>query len=210
MPSNPRRMSLHDQSHNSYNAIATFSEQDYDISPSELHNLGTIFVKHKSHTMFGVTLIHRHDCLPPGVVMVHSEMQHGADICRIEEYGARPQYPCAYHLTSQDNFEPFEYSETPSHPPDKAFLSEVASFLQGKNLERTLGITQLSKFKTPLIETILQDGHGTIARQSQTELDACSADIVITEWGFSEEATQIHVRALKACTITDAGSHKRE
>lgn len=54
-----------------FNSIRTFEEQDKNVDMEKLKAIAAIFVQHGMHSQFGAGLLHRHDKLDEGNLMVH-------------------------------------------------------------------------------------------------------------------------------------------
>lgn len=142
--------------------------------------------------------------------MVHTRTLDGVDFCEAEELGFRDIYPCAFIMTSQDEFTAFEFEASSTLwtcvPPKKAFLAELASFLRKTGHHRILGLVRVSQSRLPWNETLLLNGRGTIARQAREEKPIVAG--VITEWAFSLDNGEISVTAMKGCDEPPSGGHK--
>lgn len=192
-----------------YNSIATFEEQVHNVNQSILLDLADLFHRYDMHGDFGLCLLHRHHTLQPNHVMVHTKTPDGLDICEAEELGFRDIHPCAFIVSSQDEFTAFEF-EASSMPscvsPTRAFLAELASFLRKTGHHRILGLVRLSQSRLPWNETLLLNGRGTIARQASEEKPVLAG--VVTEWAFSVVNGEISVTAMKGCDEPPSGGHK--
>ena len=196
-----------------YNTLTRFEHQRHHVSQSLLNELGILFVRHNMHHDFGLCLLHRHYDIPNNSVMVHSKAEKGVDICQPEKVGLRTIQPCAFFSPSREEFLPFEYetptTSEPSPVPNDCFLSELASFLWSKGLDRILGFSRVSPSDHPWSEALLFENKGTIASQVSTETEMC--DDIATEWAFVVSDTEgIYAKCVKTCKEQESGGHVRQ
>ncbi|KAL9051655.1 MAG: hypothetical protein Q9162_005864 [Coniocarpon cinnabarinum] len=191
---------------NPYNSLKTFESQTHIIDYSTLHLVGELFVKHKLHRTFGICLLHRHQELAPGYIMVHSPIPPESDMCRSEKKGQRQIFPHAFCLNKQKQFWSFEYSDAPRSMPEDTFLIESAQLFWNLGLQEVLGISNIAPQRQVLFERLLANGDGTI---SSPEMSDAIEGSVTTEWAFCEEQNGFSICALRQCTDTEAG-HKRD
>lgn len=195
-------------SHLDYNSVCLFEEQSRVVEDDVLRSLGAILKKHDCHGSFGISLLHRHNYLPAGHVMAHSTIEPDTDICRVEPLGRRPLYPSSYHLSAENVFVPFEYTDTPAPVPEEVMLAELTSFFREHNLEHRLAVSSLPPTCSPSVEKLLQDGTGTITTKLNNEADFELLDGTVTEWAFIFDGDDLQVRALRKCTQNRAGGHE--
>ncbi|EMC97261.1 hypothetical protein BAUCODRAFT_33005 [Baudoinia panamericana UAMH 10762] len=74
-----------------FNSIRHYSEQVNDENVPLLQEIGCILIAHEVHESFALTLLHRHDRLDPGFVMVHT-ITAREDICSIKEFDREHVY----------------------------------------------------------------------------------------------------------------------
>ena len=191
-----------------YSRMRTFQDQRHSIDQSMLQSITEIFVKHHAHHQFGVILLHRHQDLRPGCVMVHTRTLLDQDICSMEPWGSRELYPISFCLDSQKEFVPIEFSSTPATDPNLDFLSDMRSFLYENDLHEVLGISHLSPAERPWIEHLLPNGQGTISTLLGKEIESSGQAITATAWAFYPRSTGISVKVYKACVETESGGHK--
>lgn len=186
-----------------YNQIRDFSEQQHDVDRSLLASLGEIFLKHQVHESFGVTLLHRHENLLSGCVMVHTLTPERADLCTMQRWGERELYPSSFFMDSHDCFVPFEFSIASCPEPDAHFLSELRSYFTSHNLAQLLGITRIIPSEKLWIERGLLGG-GTIATEC-TKFDSSAVD---TSWRFLDDCGVPRIKTLQKCETPPLGGHR--
>ena len=64
-----------------FNGIKGFEEQDKAIDMATLKAITAIFVEHNMHTKLGAGLLHRHNILQEGSVMLYELNISEADVC---------------------------------------------------------------------------------------------------------------------------------
>lgn len=189
-----------------YNRVRDISQQHHRVDNSTLRLAGNIFVKHQVEQIFGLALLHRHQELEPGFVMVHTESASHEDLCTVHPYDKSKIYPLSFFMDSQSIFRPQEFSSKPAIPPSNNFLSDIGLFFKKHNLEQVFSITRISSPEKLWIERGLSNGKGTIATmvESGDDID----DGVITVWGFGLEDSWIKITLLRKCETAQSSGHK--
>ncbi|KAK3045654.1 hypothetical protein LTR09_012786 [Extremus antarcticus] len=197
----------------SYSTITLFEEQHHDVDAAVLHELAKMFVRHKLHEDFGISLLHRHDDIANDLVMVHTrslEEDRQVDRCRPEILGLRPIFPILFFLYGQREYLPYEFSahipKQSTQTPNKEFLEEFASFLQNRRLEDTLGLFRREGPEEHWLEQTLPQDTGTIA--TITALDNV-VGCVATRWIFVRTEQTILVKTVADCIPTSSAGHDR-
>jgi hypothetical protein len=155
---------------------------------------------------FAIALLHRHHDLRPGYAMVHSRSSIDEDRCDMEPIGTRRMFPCAYHCCDvSTDFLPYEFSSVSIPVPDKAFLSELASFLRQYNLYETIAIAHVDNRQQLWMERISQDGTGTIATAVSGDQVVLDENYTVTEWAVIQNDIETKVTAIKGCDDKEVG-----
>jgi hypothetical protein len=139
--------------------------------------------------------------------MVHSKSEE--DICVPQELGLYDIRPSLFFFSRDEGeFLPLEFERAGVKTeciPSQTFLSELASFLRGRNLDNVLGLSRVSPLDGPWIEFRRSDDHGTIAVRSEREIELGSG--AITEWAFLSANGVLCIKALRDCKVTASGVH---
>ena len=175
-----------------YNGIRHFDLQVHFVPPNHLRGVGKILIKHEMHLKFAAALLHRHEDLRAGSVMVRSNPDADTDICRMrpikDESCCETLSPCAFYLNSARSFQAFEYHYADDDSvPTEDFLEDLRSFLYAHQLHDVIALTRAPPGRQQWVESLLSDGRGTVARRYiPVKDDFCSATGTITEWTFSK------------------------
>ena len=189
-----------------YNRVREISQQHQVVDKFMLRLAGNIFVKHQMDRTLGLALLHRHQKLEPGFVMVHTESAADEDLCMMHALDKSKLYPFSFFMGSQSTFRPQEFSTSPHSTPSDSFLSDMGLFLRKHNLEQVLSITHISSPEELWIERQLPNGKGTIAKR--VEADDHVGDGVVTVWGFGLDGSRVKVTPLRKCETAQSGGHK--
>lgn len=196
-----------------YNSVATFDEQDHTPRHADLESLAKLFIKHGAHAHFGISLLHRHELLAHGTVMVQSSATFEDTLltrCQAEPWGRQPLLPCTFLFHEQHGFLPLEYTiPTPAEYSlimDGAFLDELANFLVHNKLQRVFGLARRSTPGLFWAEYALGSGAGTIAISTNFTQ---SESHVVTEWAFEERGDEAVVYETKTCEKDSSAAHSR-
>ena len=194
-----------------YNQIKVLDQQRTTIEPDLLESLHDLFVKHKSHEYFGISLLHRHHDMLQGHAMVQSQVGQGVVACRMQIAKSLILYPCAFYVTNENKFVAYEYTEEPTPVPATTFLSDLSSFLVSNDLRDRLALSSIQPKVQPVEERLLAQGLGTISTPLNGELDLSDIQGTITEWSFLPHPNgRRGIRAIKKCVESQAGGHKVE
>lgn len=201
---------MRDLSHQ-YNHIRSLHQQrdlpSQSFFQEALYSLAQIFVRHRAHHNFAITLLHRHHDLPTGYAMVHSHDSGSEDRCSMEQLGDDPIFPCAFHCCFDNGFDfvPYEYSARATPVPSRPFLSDVASYLHQHGLCEALAISCMTDPGQVWMESLSRDGNGTVAVPSSMEQPAWDKDHIVTEWAVVQDGLRNKVIAIKACNDKEPG-----
>ncbi|KAK5163031.1 uncharacterized protein LTR77_010965 [Saxophila tyrrhenica] len=137
---------------------------DESLFGSVIGPLSDLFVRHRAHLDYGISLPHRHQTLPPKHVMVHRQDHTGRDICRPESLPTSHAGICprSYYL-HEGRFMPFGYSSTHIPEPPPAFLLELGEFLRANSLDNILAVRSVTAEDSLWLETMSPDLSGTIS-----------------------------------------------
>lgn len=186
-----------------YNHIPEFWAQQHQVQPQLLQAVGAIFIKHGVHQTFGLVLLHRHEILHPGFVMVHTLTAEREDIGGMQAWKAQELYPSSFFINSHHHFVPCEFSTAKGVVPDPKFLSELQTYFTAHDLTRLLGVAHIVQTEKVWVEREFSGG-GTIA----TEEDEEGSDGVITFWQFLDNAKGVRIKVLRKCETGPFGGHK--
>jgi hypothetical protein len=192
-----------------YNRIKTMEEQCHEIQTPMLESLAKLFRDHQADHDFGICLLHRHQTIAPGYVMVHTRERAGRDICAVEPVGSRPQYACAFYL-DEDQIRAYEFSSTPQVIPGIDFTRAFSSFIDRNHLQDKLGFCCLVPSEMPWIELVHDDEQEMISVQVPTWNKFAATQGDVTEWGFLWNGHEIECREHKKCIRPEGGGHKKE
>ena len=194
-----------------YNLIECLESQIHCDPIPHLERLGRIFVGHKAQRDHGISLLHRHDNLLPGHVMLYTRPCVEVITCKMEEVEyiereAPDAVPCSFYLDSGRRFQSFEYARNLDHVYlHDQFLEEVADYLTRHNLSRVFGIAQIwPDFATGRwVETLRHEARGIVGHLHLETQPAESG--IVTEWRFVESTGTIIPMATKECITTKEG-----
>ena len=122
------------------------------------------------HLKFGAFLLHRHNELRVGNVMVQTNPDPETEICGMEPLEDNSSQgspsPCSFYMDAARYFKVFEYKEGPDMAlPGEEFLEEFGLFLHIHQLGDVIGLSTLLPGEEQWVETVLADGQGTVARR---------------------------------------------
>lgn len=192
-------------------SVRHFDCQRFEIDPGILQAAGELLVRHQAHTDLGFCLVHRHfEQPPPGYVMLRSASNPNEDITTMESVDIRALHPHSY-VTTGGELQPYEWNAEPGPLISFELKQQWIHFVAEQGLEDVLGLTRIVDRQAFWIEELFHSGIGTIARRLGCDLDFCGDNGVITEWAVAlDDNGSPRIRAVKACTSTEAGGHKRE
>lgn len=199
----------------SFNAIKTFEEQDRDVDKATLTAIADIFVKHNMHVKLGAGLLHRHDALQDGTVMLHEVQSPEIDTCiprSLSTIDTDKIVPNSWFLNQNGLFQAFEYDASgEAIHIDTEFASELAAFLKFHNLEKRISITPSRADREDFIEFTHPSGRGTISvpRRLVSEQEIETNEPVITGWSFHvNEKGIVECKGNNVCAPMHSGNHK--
>lgn len=221
-----------------YNSIRRIECQLQWLSKARaaLLELARIFVKHLVHDKFSIILIHRHQDMKPGYVMVGEWIDEDTLHTAIERDGIRNTYPSAYLVEKTGGLAAFEFSTSQTCPPPEPFAAEVRNYILQRGLEEILGLGASAPSSSEWLERLLDDDRGTVAKPMRHDMDdEHRTNSVVTEWSIdrihpceepkhkaphgldtprgsevlTEMQTDIQVGPRTRCIVTYAG-HKQE
>lgn len=91
-----------------YNRIPELLKQTHNVNHTILHEAGCVFVKHQVQQDFGLALLHRHQSLDPGCVMVHTKNEEQDHLCAMEPFDSEMLYAESFFVGSEGKMIPFE------------------------------------------------------------------------------------------------------
>lgn len=173
-----------------------------------LESIARIFQTHGVQDL-AVVLVHRHCILPIGHAILHATESPTKKICKVVPLEDQPLYPCAYRLHA-GTFEPYEFSSTMAGTPGKAFLNDLASFLNEHDLSHRIGICCSESRPTRgqiWIETQSTE-EKVITRRDLLKDTGLPAHYTITEWVI-DASNGFEVREYTGCDDGDP-AHRRK
>ena len=201
-----------------YSHVRHFDVQDHLVPLEHLQGVGEILCRHGLQSLFGVSLLHRHDDLQEGSAMVHSRPDSHTDICQMVPVGGETALsrhsPCLYHLNQKRQWQSLEFDRRSERDVDLAipgdgFWRQTRSFLEAHQLENVLAVSRLSPDGQFWIEALLENGTGTISRRvPRDQYVHTGSGRVVTEWAFHKEEGIIKLTATKVCRKpAEGGGH---
>ncbi len=174
-----------------FNRIKTFEEQEKAFNPRTLQSIADIFVRNQMHHQYGAGILHRHQELEEGCVMVHTERNVDIDVCQsrnLSDLDVTQLAPISLFLNEEGNFQGFEYGINGQKTElGDDFASQLRDFLFANQLQKVVAVVS----KLPMvgdcchdsIEFIHPTGNGTvrISRQQAGAADGDTTDPVLTE-----------------------------
>lgn len=195
-----------------YNCIPSIESQNEALQNSTFTSVWSdmleIFVRHQAQNDYGVVVLHRHLDLSPGYAMIHRLDKLQRDICRPEPLGSCEVHPLSY-CCLEGRLLAYEYAAQRTPTPGVAFLRDIFGLLQTHNLEHIVAVTYVGDPDKTWIETMLEDGGGTVATQSLLDLNSFSNDYIITEWTLNNHAGTPCILARRGCKREDNAGHSR-
>ncbi|RPB02465.1 hypothetical protein L873DRAFT_1802436 [Choiromyces venosus 120613-1] len=178
-----------------FNSIAAFEHQNTILDNNTLHKIAEIFVRHDMHHNFGAGILHRHQTLNDGQVMVHTKRTNEIDVCEIktiDEITGEDLMPNSLFLNRQQKFQAFEYDiGRQAFQVDEKFASELRDFLVANGLKERIAIIPNPAMDGGLgdsIELMLPNGSGTIRiplKSADPEMLDKATDGITTGWSFT-------------------------
>jgi hypothetical protein len=202
-----------------FNRIKTFEEQERALNPRILQTIADIFIHNQVHHQYGAGILHRHQELEEGCVMVHTERSIDIDVCQsksLSDLDIMQLAPTALFLNEEGNFQGFEYGVNGQKIElGNEFASQLRDFLVANQLEKVVAV--VSKLSVAgggchdSTEFMHPSGNGTvrIPRQKAGAADGDTMDSVLTEWTFSEnEQGIIECKGNNVCSPQNNGKHR--
>jgi hypothetical protein len=187
-----------------HNALPRFSEQIHEVDADVLTHAGKIFVQHRMHENFGLTLLHRHHDVPDGWVMVH-QTSFDADLCVMEPAARSELHSQTWSLNPDGLFVPIDFSTQPCLMPSLGFAADFKAMICSHGLVSVLGFTNLRKSQGTWVERDLP--YGTIAVRNEEASTDCNT--IPTTWAFAYEKEQLKIRVVQSCEKDQSsGVHK--
>lgn len=130
------------------------SVQERTLAPELLDGLRDIYVKHNVHQTLAAGILHRHQFLADGEIILHTIQNDHVDIAEIKNtkaLDADSYHGCAFFWNSGVNaFQPFEFTvNAGAISLPVAFLEEVREFLGKNDL-----LTRVAIIMNPLAQVI--------------------------------------------------------
>ncbi|KAL9124570.1 MAG: hypothetical protein Q9217_006109 [Psora testacea] len=201
-----------------YNDIRTFEEQDTSLNPRMLKNIADIFVQNQMHNHYRAGLLHRHQELEEGCVMVHTERSVDIDVCQsksLSDLDVTQLVPTLLFLNENLVFQGCEYYINGEEIElDIKFASQLREFLVVHQLEKVVALIPKLVTDSGLhdsIEFMHPNGNGTIRipRRHADTTDGHATDPVITEWSFSKnEQGIVECKGNNVCSPQNNGKHR--
>lgn len=202
-----------------FNRIKTFEEQEKAFNPRILQGIADIFVQNHMHHQYGAGILHRHQELEDGCVMVHTERNVDIDVCQsmsLRDLDVTQLAPTSLFLNEEGNFQGFEYSiDGQKMELGKGFASQLRDFLVANQLQKVVAVVSkpsiVSDRSHDSIEFMHPTGNGTvrIPRQQAGAADGDTTDPVLTEWTFSKNQQGIvECKGNNVCSPKVNGMHK--
>ena len=202
-----------------FNKIKTFEEQEKALNPHVLQAIADIFIQNQVHHQYGAGILHRHQELEEGCVMVHTERNVDIDVCQsisLSDLDVTQLTPTSLFLNEEGNFQGFEYGINGQKTEfGDEFASQLRDFLVANQLQKLVAV--ISKLSMAgdcchdSIEYIHPTGNGTvrIPQQQAGGADEHITDPVLTEWTFStNEQGIIECKGNNVCSPQNNGKHR--
>ncbi|MCJ1386619.1 hypothetical protein MMC17_009745 [Xylographa soralifera] len=201
-----------------YNDIRAFEEQDQALNPRVLKAIAEIFVRNQMQHRYSAGILHRHQKIEEGCVMVHTERSVDFDVCQsksLNDLDISQLVPSSLFLNQNQIFQACEYDINGQEMElDHAFASQLRDFLVEYQLEKVIAlIPSVVADGGPhdSIEFMQPDGNGTI-RIPRHHADAANfgtTNPIITQWSFSENAQGIvECKGGNVCSPQINGKHR--
>ncbi|KAF2744688.1 hypothetical protein M011DRAFT_479722 [Sporormia fimetaria CBS 119925] len=193
-------------SHTAYNRLPHIETQS-PPSDSGLREIGKLLVEHCISKEVGISLLHRHFDLKEDEVMVHNGLRCSPS--HLSEPDADSLNPSSFFLSSNGDFQAYEYESSDDEPLDEilttAFLEDLSDVLKIHQLEDRIAISKLNQDHDRLMEHCEVEERAHVCQPMRGKIEAREA----TEWKF-EEVGDAHVVpvAVKGCARTGEGQHK--
>ncbi|KAJ5712955.1 uncharacterized protein N7483_010136 [Penicillium malachiteum] len=199
----------------SFNTIKTFEEQEKEVDKATLAAIANIFVRHNMHMKLGAGLLHRHETLQNGTLMIHEIQTGESDICTpktLMSIDADKIIPNSWFLNQNGLFQAFEYNANGEATHLEAeFASELALFLKTHGLQNRISIIPNPADRENFIEFTHPSGRGTISVPLRliSEQEVETSEPVITGWSFHvNEFGVVECKGNNVCAPLRSGNHK--
>ncbi len=197
-----------------FNTIKPFEEQEKAVDDDILTTIAKIFVQNKMHHRYGAGILHRHQELKDGSVMVHTVRNAEIDICQMQSLNSLDVsrlVPNSLFLNNEHNFQAFEYDiDGPDTAFDNKFMAHLRDFLIANSLEKLIAIIPNPAVDGGLddsVEFMHLNGRGTVRVPRQAGVDA--TEPVVTGWSFHEnEQGIIECKGNNVCSPKVNGHHQ--
>lgn len=201
-----------------FNGIRTFEEQNWALNPRVLKAIAEIFVQNQMHHQYKAGILHRHQELEEGCVMIHTERSVDIDVCQsksLSDLDVTQLVPTSLFLNENHIFQGCEYDINGEEMElDLEFASQLREFLVANQLEKVITVIPNIAIDSGLhdsIEFMHPNGNGTIRIPSQQAdaVDDHATDPVITEWSFSQnEQGIVECKGNNVCSPQNNGKHR--
>jgi len=198
-----------------FNGIRTFEEQNELVDNITLKAIAAIFVEHQMHKKLSAGLLHRHDTIKEGNVMVHEHQPSNVDVCQPKSLSGVDNatlVPEAWFLNANGSFQAYEYNTEGQHIELKpAFAAQLHDFLVTRGLEKQISILSRPADDDKAIEFSHPSGSGTISIPLATASNEQLEDIkpVTTSWNFDvNELGIIECKGGNVCAKQTNGKHR--
>lgn len=199
--------------------IKTFEEQETALNPRVLQAIADIFVQNQMHNQYGAGILHRHQVLEEGCVMVHTKRSAEIAVCQsksVNDLDVTQLVPTSLFLNEERNFQGLEYGINGEKIElGNKFAYQLRAFLIANQLERIIAVIPKLAIDGgdchDSIEFMHPSGNGTvrIPRQQAGSADSDITEPVITEWGFSKNKQGIiQCKGNTVCSPQNNGKHR--
>ena len=175
-----------------YNVVRHFDVQDHHVPAHILLGIGEILIKHGMHRHLRPFLLHRHEVLRTGMIMVHAYPDANTETCHMlpfEDYaGTQLISPSSFRLNDANEFEVFEFIEgsLPLTIREECW-KELGVFITVNQLRETIGFARAAESMSCWYESLRPDGLGTVARRLDGKMEEeWALTGIVTEWALFE------------------------
>jgi len=201
-----------------FNGIRPFEEQNELVDNNTLKAIAAIFVEHQMHKQLGAGLLHRHETITEGNIMLHEHQPSKADICQPTSLSSVDKVklvPEAWFLNEDGSFQGYEYNADGQNTEFKpAFAAQLREFLVARGLEKQISIVSRPAANEAMnkpIEFSHPSGSGTISVPIASVSNEQLKDVkpVTTSWNFDvNELGIIECKGGNVCAKMTNGNHK--
>ncbi|KAF2185445.1 hypothetical protein K469DRAFT_738867 [Zopfia rhizophila CBS 207.26] len=177
-----------EESRQIYNMLPDDSHQP-ELTDTHIRNLAALFLRNRANGILGIHLAHAHFHSPENTVMLGANYEnpycrwaratkmHSVDLSNVHGH---------IFVLTDHGFHPYEYQAGPMPDlsgVDKAFLPELADYLNGNNLAKLVGLQVVDDNPAQLLEFILPQATVML---DESDLVGC-APTRQTGWKFRYE-----------------------